>query len=140
MAQDGSTFRIHRNHICLYYTKEPFIFPYLCHYHSTPSLFNIYDTDSYQDISSNSPQHEADNPFESFNPHSSIETIPQPKAKLHSSSTCQNLSTSTSLNDNLDNTFDSTNYDFKMLQNTICHSISFPQFCPRVVGFRNLSF
>ena len=49
MSQDGSTFKTHRNHILPYYPKEPVIFLYLKQYHSTPSLTNNPDTDSYQD-------------------------------------------------------------------------------------------
>ena len=49
MSQDGSTFQTHRNHILPYYPKELVIFPYLKHYHSTPSLINNPDTDPYQD-------------------------------------------------------------------------------------------
>ena len=48
-SQDGSTFQTHRNHILPYYPKEPIIFPYNKHYHSTPSLINNPDTDLYQD-------------------------------------------------------------------------------------------
>ena len=36
LSQDGSTFQTHRNHILPYYPKEPIIFPYIKHYHSTP--------------------------------------------------------------------------------------------------------
>ena len=49
LSQDGSTFQTHRNHILPYYPKEPIIFPYIKHYHSTPSLINNPDTDPYQD-------------------------------------------------------------------------------------------
>ena len=49
LSQDGSTFQTHRNHILPYYPKEPIIFPYIKHYHSTPSLINNPDTDLYQD-------------------------------------------------------------------------------------------
>ena len=73
MAQDGSTFYTHRNHILPYHPKKSFISPYLSQYHSTPSLVINHDTDPYQDIFSNSPQHESDTPFEPFNPHTSIE-------------------------------------------------------------------
>ena len=49
LSQDGSTFQTHRNHILPYYPKEPIIFPYIKHYHSTPSLINNPDTDPHQD-------------------------------------------------------------------------------------------
>ena len=49
LSQNGSTFQTHRNHILPYYPKEPIIFPYIKHYHSTPSLINNPDTDPYQD-------------------------------------------------------------------------------------------
>ena len=49
LSQDGSTFQTHRNHTLPYYPKEPIIFPYIKHYHSTPSLINNPDTESYQD-------------------------------------------------------------------------------------------
>ena len=49
-----------------YEHKETTIFQSLRRYHSTPSLLNNQDTDSFQDISSYSPQHETDTSFESF--------------------------------------------------------------------------
>ena len=64
MAKDGSTFHTHRNHILPYYPKEPNIFPCLRQYHSTLSLLNIPDTESYQDIQSNSPASDDKKPFE----------------------------------------------------------------------------
>ena len=45
LSQDSSTFQTHRNHILPYYPKEPIIFPYIKHYHFTPSLINNPDTE-----------------------------------------------------------------------------------------------
>ena len=47
MAQDGSTFHTHRNHVLLYYPEESGIFPFLRQYHSTSSLLNNSDTSCY---------------------------------------------------------------------------------------------
>ena len=66
--------------IALHFTLTAFstdFFPYFCRYHSTPSLPNNPDTDSNQDIHSNSPQFDSDSLLESFNPQSSLKTIPQ---------------------------------------------------------------
>ena len=49
LSQDGPTFQTLRNHILPYYPKEPIIFRYIKHYHSTPSLINNPDTESYKD-------------------------------------------------------------------------------------------
>ena len=75
MAQDGSTFHTHRNHVLHYYPKESKSFPYLRRYHSPPSVLKNHDTDSYQDISFNSPPPDDDNPLENFQPHTSIKPI-----------------------------------------------------------------
>ena len=101
MAQDGYTCHTHRNHILPYYPKEPFIFPYLRQYHSIRSLLSNPDTDCNQDISSNSPQYEFDTPFESFNPHTSIKTIAQPKSNLNPPAIYQNLPSYIPVNDSL---------------------------------------
>ena len=73
----------HRNHVLPYCREEPIIFPFLRQYHSTLSLLNNPDTDFYEDIPSNSPQHESETSFESFNPDTSIKTIAQHKANVH---------------------------------------------------------
>ena len=112
MSQDGPTFQTHRNHILPNYPKEPVTFPHLKQYHSTPSHVNNPDTDSYQDT---------------FSPFSPLDTqsIPDPfpietstKDKIVSNDFTpkyQNLSYSSSLHDNLDNTLDSTDSDSEML-------------------------
>ena len=66
IAQDGSTFHSHRNHVLPYYPKEPILFSYLRQYHSTPSPLNNPDTELYQDVHSNSPPFDDINPFEQF--------------------------------------------------------------------------
>ena len=75
MSQDGSTFHTHRNHILPYYPKELLIFPYLRQYHSTPSLVNNPDTESYQTALPQSPPHDFEKPFDSFQSHTSIKNI-----------------------------------------------------------------
>ena len=40
MAQDGSNFHTHCNHIKPFHRKEHLNFPYFKRYHPTPSLFN----------------------------------------------------------------------------------------------------
>ena len=104
---------------------------YLRQYHSTPSLLNNPDSASYQDIPSNSPQHESDH-FEFYNPRTSIETIVKPKTNFHSPPIYQNLLPSIPPNDNLDIIFIFSYSDFEMLQNPIYQSPSSPQFYPRV--------
>ena len=101
-----------------YYRKEPLENSYPRQYQSTPSLLNNPATDSYQDIFSNSPQSESESetPFDSFNPHISTKSIAQTKRNLHSPPNYQNLPPSTSLNDNLDDTFISTDSEVEMLQ------------------------
>ena len=155
LSQDGSTFQTHRNHILPYYPKEPIIFPYIKHYHSTPSLINNPDTDPYQDtfsqFSSLDLQHNSDSSqtppsskstnFNSFPP-----SIPKYQNLSHYSSLQDKLDhipsstttplQSTSSPDNLDNTIDSHDSDFEMLPNPLYYSNSspnsFPQFFPRV--------
>ena len=155
LSQDGSTFQTHRNHILPYYPKEPIIFPYIKHYHSTPSLINNPDTDSYQDTfsqfssldlqhifnSSQTPPSSTSKHFNSFPP-----SIPNYQNLSHYSSLQDHLDhipssttkplQSSSSQDNLDNTIDSHDSDFEMLPNPIYYSNSstnsFPQFFPRV--------
>ena len=136
MDQNGATFHTHRNRILPYYPKETLIFPYLRQYHSTPSFLSNPDKDSYQDISA-SPQSESETLFDSFNPRTSIRAITQPKSTLYSGPHHQNLPSSTSQNDTLDNTFNSTDSDFEMLQNPLYHSNSFPRFYPLVAASPN---
>ena len=155
LSQDGSTFQTHRNHILPYYPKEPIIFPYIKHYHSTPSLINNPDTDPYQDTfsqfssldlqrnsdSSQTPPSSKPTNFTSFPP-----SIPNYQNLSHYSSLQDHLDhipssttkplQSTSSPDNLDNTIDSHDSDFEMLPNPLYYSNSslnsFPQFFPRV--------
>ena len=155
LSQDGSTFQTHRNHILPYYPKEPIIFPYIKHYHSTPSLINNPDTDSYQDTfsqfssldlqhnsnSSQTPPSSKSKHFNSFPP-----SIPNYQNLSHYSSLQDHLDhipfsttkplQSSSSQDNLDNTIDSHDSDFEMLPNPIYYSNSspnsFPQFFSRV--------
>ena len=118
MSQDGSTFQTHRNYIFPNYPKEPVIFLYLKQYHSTPSLINNPDTDPYQDTFSQ---------FFSLDTQSIPDSPPSQTSttdkKLSNNSTptpkYQNLSYSSSIQVTLDNTFDSTDSDFDMLQNPI---------------------
>ena len=156
-SQDGSTFQTHRNHILPYYPKEPIIFPYIKHYHSTPSLINNPDTEPYQDtfsqFSALDLQHDSSNfqtplssntkqfnnsttpnsKYQNFSHYSSLQgklnNIPTPTPIYH------NLSLSFS-QDNLDTTTNSQDSYFEMLPNPIYHSNSsnecFPQFFPRV--------
>ena len=119
MAQDGSTFHPHRKQMLPNYPKEPNILPYRRQNHSTPSVFNNHDPDSYHDNPSYSPQHESDTPFESFNLYTSNKTIAQPQANLHSPSIYQNLSPSTPLNDNLHETVNSTESGFEMIGSSL---------------------
>ena len=80
-------------------------------------------------------------PFESFNSHTSITTnTSQLKPNSQSPITYQSLPSSTSLNDYLDDTFNSTDSDFEMLQNPVYHSNSLSQFYSRVAYFPNFSF
>ena len=157
LSQDGSTFQTHRNHIIPYYPKEPIIFPYIKHYHSTPSLINNPDTEPYQDtfsqfsaldlqhdsshfqtpISLNTKQFDNSTTpipkYQNFSHYSSLQdklnNIPTPTPIYH------NLSHSFS-QDNLDTTINSQDSDSEMLPNPIYHSNSssgcFPQFFPRV--------
>ena len=80
--------------------------------------------DCYQDLST-SPQSESESPFDTFNPHTSIDTIAQPKSNLYSPHNYQIFPSSTSQTDNIYDTFNSTVSDFGMLQNPIYHSNSF---------------
>ena len=139
ISQDGSVFQTHRKHTLPYYPKEYVVFPYLRQYHSTPSLFNNPDTDSYQDTFSQfSPltDQSSSDPFrtQSFTKDISYDSTPK----------YQNLSHSPSLNDNLDNTFDFTDSDFEMFPNPIYYSNpsknSFPRLYPRIADSPNTSF
>ena len=157
LSQDGSTFQTHRNHILLYYPKEPTIFPYVKHYHSTPSLINNPDTEPYQDtfsqFSSLDLQHNSNHsqtPTSSKNKKFNNSTTPIPRYQnfSHYSSLQDKLdniptfspiyhnTSHSSFQDNLDNTIDSHYSDFEMLPNPIYYSNSsndsFPQFFPRV--------
>ena len=157
LSQDGSTFQTHRNHVLPYYPKEPIIFPYIKHYHSTSSLINNPDTEPYQDTfsqfssldlrhNSNHSQTATSSKFNQFN--NSTTPIPRYQTFSHYSSlqdkldnfptstpVCRNPSHSSS-QDNLDNTINSLDSDFEMLPNPIYYSNSsndsFPQFFPRV--------
>ena len=138
MSQDSSTFQTHENHNLPYYAKEPVIFPYLKQYHSTPSLINNPDTDPYQ---------------ATFSQFSSLDTQSIPDSSPTRTSTkdktvsndstpipkYQNFSYASSLQDNLDITFDSTDSDFEMLPNSIFYSNSsnnfFPQTFPRIADY-----
>ena len=166
LSQDGSTFQTHRNHIIPYYPKEPIIFPYIKHYHSTPSLINNPDTESYQDTFSH---------FSSLEPpqtSNQSQTLTSSNHKKHNNSPTsipkyQNLSRYSSSQDNLpniptstltnqnslhsspsfhntlDTTIDSQDSDSEMLPNPIYYSNSsndsFPQFFPRIADSSNLS-
>ena len=118
------------------------IFPYLKQNHSTPSLINIPDTDSYHDT---------------FSQFSSLVTQSIPDFSPTQTSTIdktvsndftpppkyQNFSCSSSLQDNLDNTFNSFVSDFEMLPNPIYYSNSisnsFPQTFRRFAESPNIS-
>ena len=140
MFQDGSTFQTHRNNILPCYPKEPVIFPYFKQYHSTPSLINNPDTDSYQDtfsqVSPLTTQSISDPfPTQTFTKDQIVSNVSAPKY--------QNLSYCSPLHDNLHNTFDSTDSDFEMLPNPIYYSNSsnnsFPQIFPRIADSPNTS-
>ena len=100
-------------------------------YHSTHSLLDNPDTDSYQNIPSNSPQ------SESVTLSNLLTHTPLLKL-LHSP--IQNPTSTTFLNHNLDETFNSTDTEFEKLQNPIYHSKFFLQFYPRVADSPKLSF
>ena len=162
LSQDGSTFQTHRNHFLPYYPKEPIIFPYIKHYHSTPSLINNPDTDHYQDTfsqfssldlqhNSNSSQTPPSSKDKQFN--SSPSSIPNYQNLSQYSSLQDHLNhilsstnkplQSSSFQDNLDNTIDSHDSDFEMLPNPIYYSNSstnsFPQFFTRVADSSDIS-
>ena len=162
LSQDGSTFQTHRNHILPYYPKEPIIFPYIKHYHSTPSLINNPDTDPYQDtfsqfssldLQNNSDSSQTPPPSKSTNFNSSPPSIPNYQNLSHYSSLQDHFDhipssnttplQSTSSSDNLDNTIDSHDSDFEMLPNPLYYSNSspnsFPQFFPRVADSADTS-
>ena len=132
MAQDVSTFHTHRNHILQYYPEEPIIFPYIRQFHSTPSLLINPDTDFYQESHSNSPTPDDDNSLESFQSHTSINPVASSKSNSHLPPTYQNFPSSPLPHDQSDDSFNSTDTDFEMLQNPIYHSTSFPRTFPRV--------
>ena len=133
LSQDGSTFQTHRNHILLYYPKEPVIFLYLRQNHSTPSLINNPDTDSYQDTFSQFSPLPDQSSSDLFQTQTSTKDVPH-----NSTPKCQNLSHPPSLNDNLDNTFDSPDSDFEMLPNPISNHL-FKQTHPKTL-FLNYTF
>ena len=113
MSHDGSTFQTKRNRILPYYPKEPVIFPYLKRNHSTPSLINNPETDSYQDTFSQfsllNPKSTSDpSPTQIFTKNKTVSNDSTPKY--------QTLSYSSSLHDSLDNTIDSTDSDFECFQ------------------------
>ena len=111
------------------------IFPYLSQYDSTPSLIDNPDTDSYQDT------------FSQFSPFNNklfsdpFQTQTSTKDVSHDSTPkCQNLTHSPSSNDNLDNTFDSTDSDFEMLPNPIYYSNSSDNSFPQIYLHQRSSF
>ena len=118
------------------------IFPYLKQYHSTPSLINNPDTDSYHDTFSQFSSLVTQS-IPNFSPTQtstidktvSNDSTPTPKY--------QNFSYTSSLQDNLDNTLDSTDSDFEMLPNPIYYSNSsknsFPVTFPRFADSPNIS-
>ena len=143
LSQVGSTFQTHRNHFLPYYPKEAIIFPYIKHYHSSPSLINNPDTEPYQDTFSQfSSLDLPHNPNHSQTPTSSkirqSKTCPTPVPRYqnfpHYSSLqdkLDNIPTTTpvhnnpshsSSQNNLDNTIDSHDSDFEMLPNPIYYS------------------
>ena len=138
MSQDGFTFQTRRNHILPYYPKEPVIFPNLRQYLSTPSYINNPDADSYQDKTSQFSPLTNQSSSDLFHTQTSTKDISYDSSPKH-----QNLSHSLSLNEFLDNTFDSTDSDFDMLPNPIYYSHSsensFPQIYPRVADSPNTS-
>ena len=164
LSQDGSTFPTHRNHILPYYPREPIIFPYIKHYHSTPSLINNPDTEPYQDTFSqfsslylpHNPNH-SQTPTSSKIRHSNTSPTPVPRYQNfpHYSSLqdkLDNIPTTTpvhrnplhsSSQHNLDNTIDPHDSDFEMLPNPIYYSTSsndsFPQFFPRIADSPDIS-
>ena len=166
LSQEGSTFQTHRNHIIPYYPKEPIIFPYIKHYHSTPSLINNPDTESYQDTfsrfssleppqnsnhsqtltSSNNKRH--NNSTTSIPKYQNLSRYSSSQDNLHNIPTStptnhNSLHSSPSFQNTLDTTIDSQDTDSEMLPNPIYYSNfsndSFPQFFPRVADSSNLS-
>ena len=143
MSQHGSTFQTHRNHILPYYPIEPVIFIYLKQYHSTPSLINNPDTDTYQDTFSqfSSPNTQS-TPTETFTKDNTVSNDSTPVSN-DSTPKYQNFSYSSSLNDSLDKTFVSTDSNFEMLPNPFFYSNSsnnsFPQILPRIAESPNTS-
>ena len=116
------------------------IFPYLKQNHSTPSLVNDPDTDSYQDTFSqfsplNTQSIPDPSPTQTFTKDKTVSNDSTPKY--------QNLSCSSSLHDRLDNALNSTNSDFEMLPNPNYYSNSsnnsFPQTFPRIADSHNTS-
>ena len=164
LSQDGSTFQTHRNHILPYYPKEPIIFPYIKHYHSTPSQLNNPDTEPYQDTFSqfsslelpHNPNH-SQTPTSSKIRQSNTSPTPVPRYQMfpHYSSLQDNLDniptttpvhhnpSHSSSQNNLDNTIDSHDSDFEVLPNPIYYSNSsndsFPQFSPRIADSPDIS-
>ena len=124
MTPDGSTFHTHFAIIFRHIILKNLLYSHI--FVNTIQIPPFLTILILTPIPSNSPEHESD-PFESFNPHTSIKTIAQPKANLHSLSTYQSIPHSTPLidNDNLDDTFTSTDSDFQILENPNYRSTSF---------------
>ena len=89
------------------------------------------DTDSYQDIHSNSPPPPNDNiPFEQFQSHTSTKPIAIPEPNSHFPPTHQNHPQSPLSHDNFDDSFYSTDSDSELLHNPVYHSASFSKRIP----------
>ena len=127
MAQIGSTFHTHRNHILPYYPKNLIVFPYLRQYQPTPSLLNNPEIDSHQDIHYNSTPSDDTNPFEQFQPHTSINHIALLEPNSHLPPMYQNLPHSSLSHTKFDDSSNSTDSDSEMLHKPIYHSASFPK-------------
>ena len=82
--------------------KNLIFFPYLRHYHSTPSLLNNTDTESYQEFFSNPPQNESDSPLEYFNPTLFLKRSQKHQRKLYPIFAYQKLHNFLPPNNNLD--------------------------------------
>ena len=95
-------FTLIKKHNLPYYPKEPTIFPYLRQYDSIPFLLNNPDTDLYQDILSNSPPPDDNNPLEQFQLQTSNKPIALPEPKSHLPPTYQSLPHSPLSHDNFD--------------------------------------
>ena len=132
MAQVASIFHTNRNNSLPYYPKEPPILPYPGQYHSTPSLLNNPDTESYQDIHSNFTPPDDTIPFEQFQSHNSNKPFFLLEPNTHLSPTYHNLPHSPLSHDQFDDFSNSADSDSGMLHNPIYRSFSFPQTFPRI--------